>query len=185
ESRAANEEENKGGAPVSVPGNLLLDMTPEESLKNYGKEELVIPDDVVYSDEGRPYSKTYDYRDTPVLKKIGAIVEKEGFEILDPDMEYLDKNGDVQTGRELYTLNAYKEDGKETMLLNFYMVSEDYARGSFDEIEEKNGIWYGVLDDWGGETDWYIVRTYDPKTGVMMDASGEYLFDWEAMGLFD
>lgn len=26
---------------------------------------------------------------------------------------------------------------------------------------------------------------YDPKTGVMMDASGEYLFDWEAMGLFD
>ena len=191
ETEAADEEvttvaeEHKEGAPVSTPGNLLLDMTPEENLENYGKEEFVIPDDVVYSDEGRPYSKTYDYRDTPVLKKLGTIFEEEGYEILDPDMEYLDKEGNKQTGRELYTLNAYKEDSKGTMLLNVYMVSEEYARDSFDEFEEKDGIWYFDIDDWGGEEDWHILRLYDPATSVMIDASGNYVLDWESMGLFD
>lgn len=177
-------EEHKEGAPVSTPGNLLTDMTPEENLENYGKEELTIPDDVVYSDEGRPYSKTYDYRDTPILKKLGDIFEKDGYEIEDPDMEYLDKEGNVQTGRELYTLSAYKEDSKGTMLLNVYMVSEEYARDSYNEYEVKDGIWYAGSDDWGTEEDWHVIRLYDPKTSVMIDASGNYEFDWEALDLF-
>ena len=180
-----NMDGQKEGAPVSTPGNLLLNMTPEENLENYGKEKLEIPDDVVYSDEGRPYSKTYDYRDTPVLNKLGSIFEKEGFEILDPDMEYLDKEGNVQTGRELYTLNVEKEDDRGSMLINVYMVSEEYARDSFSEIKEKNGIWYYNFGDWGSNDGWCVIRLYDPKTGVMIDASGNYELDWEAMGLFD
>ncbi|MCR5268519.1 MAG: hypothetical protein K6E16_08385, partial [Lachnospiraceae bacterium] len=145
----------------------------------------VIPDDVVYSDEGRPYSKTYDYKDTPVLKKLGSIFEKNGFEILDPDMEYLDKEGNVQTGRELYTLNAEKEDDRGSMLVNVYMVSEEYAADSFSEIKKKNGIWYTEIGEGGSDDGWHIYRLYDPKTSVMIDASGEYEFDWESMGLFD
>ena len=148
--------------------------------------EYVIPDDVIYSDEGRPFSKTYDYRDTSILNKLGAIAEKEGFEIECPDIEYLDKKGNAQTGRELYAFNAYKEVGEETMLLNFYMVSEEYARRSYNEFKEKDGIWYtGDDDDWGCETQWHTCRVYDTKTGVMMDASGTYAFDWAAMGLFE
>ncbi len=139
----------------------------------------------MYSDEGRPYSKTYDYRDTPVLNKLGSIFEKEGFEILDPDMEYLDREGNVQTGRELYTLNVEKEDDRGSMLINVYMVSEEYARDSFSEIKEKNGIWYYDFGDWGSNDGWCVIRLYDPKTGVMIDASGNYELDWEAMGLFD
>lgn len=185
EETAVSTDEHREGAPVSTPGNLLLNMTTEENLENYGKEELVIPDDVVYSDEGRPYSKTYDYRDTPVLNKLGSIFEKEGFEILDPDTEYLDKEGNVQTGRELYTLNAYKEDDRGSMLLNAYLVSEKYARDSFSEIKEKNGIWYSVIDDWGGDEEWCVCRLYDPKTFIMLDASGNYEFDWESTGVFD
>ncbi|MBR6160198.1 MAG: M56 family metallopeptidase, partial [Lachnospiraceae bacterium] len=180
-----NMDGQKEGAPVSTPGNLLLNMTPEENLENYGKEKLEIPDDVVYSDEGRPYSKTYDYRDTPVLNKLGSIFEKEGFEILDPDTEYLDKEGNIQTGRELYTLNVEKEDDRGSMLINVYMVSEEYARDSFSEIKEKNGIWYYNFGDWGSNDGWCVIRLYDPKTGVMIDASGNYELDWEAMGLFD
>ena len=177
--------EEKVGAPVSVPGNILTDLTDEENLENYGKEEMAIPDDVVYSDEGRPYSKTYDYKDTPVLNRIGEILKKDGFDILDPDTEYLDKEGNVQTGRELYVINAYKEDAKGTMLLNVYMVSEGYARDSYNEIKEKDGIWYSVSDNWGTEDSWYVIRLYDPKTGVMIDASGNYEYDWESAGLFD
>ncbi|MBO4374334.1 MAG: hypothetical protein J5829_04425, partial [Lachnospiraceae bacterium] len=190
EVKAAEEEkmvkmqDNKEGAPVSTPGN-LPEMTPEENLENYGKEELALPDDVEYSDEGRPYSKTYDYRDTPVLNRMGTILEKDGFEILDPDTEYLDKEGNVKVGRELYVVNAYKEDSRGTMLINLYMVSEEYARDSFDDMKEKNGIWYGVMGDWGSNDGWCVCRTYDPKTGVMMDASGNYEFDWESEGLFE
>ncbi|MCR5671796.1 MAG: hypothetical protein K6G10_12385 [Butyrivibrio sp.] len=109
-----------------------------------------------------------------------------GFEIESPDMEFLDKEGNVQTGRELYTLCTYKEEGDVTMSLNFYMVSDEYARDSFSEIHEKNGIWYSTILGEGDPTDnWYMLRTYDPKTGLMMDASGTYLFDWEAAGLFE
>ena len=178
------EEKEKVGAPVSVPGNILLDMTPEENLKNYGKEEFVLPDDVEYSDEGRPYSKTYDFRETPVLNRLASILEKDGFEILDPDTEYLDREGNVQTGRELYCLNACKEDPKKTMYINIYMVSEEYAKDSYNEKEERDGLWIGKSVDYvDGET-WYNYRIYDTRTGVMMDAAGNYDWDWETLGLF-
>ncbi len=176
-------QDEKVGAPVSVPGNILLDMTPEENLENYGKEELPLPDDVEYSDEGRPYSKTYDYRETPVLNRLGTILEKDGFDIIDPDTEYLDKEGNIQTGRELYCLNAYKDDGKKNMLVNIYMVSEEYAKDSYDEKEERDGLWIGKSVDYMEET-WYSYRIYDTKTGVMMDAAGNYDWDWESLGLF-
>ena len=175
--------EEKVGAPVSVPGNILLDMTEEENLENYGKEEFVLPDDVEYSDEGRPYSKTYDFRETPVLNRLASILEKEGFEILDPDMEYLDKEGNVQTGRELYCFNAYKEDTKQNMLVNIYMVSEEYAEDSYDKKEVRDNLWIGKSVDYEEET-WYNYRIYDTKTGVMMDAAGNYDWDWESLGLF-
>ncbi|MCR5357294.1 MAG: M56 family metallopeptidase [Lachnospiraceae bacterium] len=181
-----NEKENdeeKVGAPVSVPGNILLDMTEEENLENYGKEELKLPDDVEYSDEGRPYSKTYDFRETPVLNRLASILEKEGFEILDPDMEYLDKEGNVRTGRELYCFNAYKEDTKQNMLVNIYMVSEEYAEDSYDKKEVRDNLWIGESIDYEEET-WYNYRIYDTKTGVMMDAAGNYDWDWESLGLF-
>ena len=71
------------------------------------------------------------------------------------------------------------------MLINVYMVSEEYARDSFSEIKEKNGIWYYDFGDWGSNDGWCVIRLYDPKTGVMIDASGNYELDWEAMGLFD
>ncbi len=160
-------------------------MTPEENLENYGKEELPLPDDVEYSDEGRPYSKTYDFRDTPVLNRLGTILEKDGFEIVDPDIEYLDKEGNIQTGRELYCLNVYKEDGNKNVLVNIYMVSEEYAEDSYDEKEVRDGLWIGKsVDQIEGET-WYIYRIYDPKTGVMMDVTGNYDWDWESLGLFN
>ena len=175
----------KRGEPVSVPGNILQDMPDDECLANYGKENFEIPADVVYSDEGRPYSKTYDYKTTPVLNKLGSIVEKAGFEILDPDLEFLDREGNVQVGRELYCFNAWKEDGDETMLLNFYMVSEEYALDSFNEIEESDGLWFRKESCVTEDGDWYSSRVYDTKTGVMMDAEGTYDFDWDAIGLFD
>ena len=183
EKTGTEEKEEKVGAPVSVPGNILLDMTPEENLENYGKEEFVFPDDVEYSDEGRPYSKTYDFRETPVLKRLASILEKEGFEILDPDMEYLDREGNVQTGRELYCFNAYKEDTKQNMLVNIYMVSEEYAEDSYDKKEVRDNLWIGESIDYEEET-WYNYRIYDTKTGVMMDAAGNYDWDWESLGLF-
>lgn len=179
------EEAPKRGEPVSVPGNILLDMPDDECLANYGKENFEIPADVVYSDEGRPYSKTYDYKTTPVLNKLGSIVEKAGFEILDPDLEFLDREGNVQVGRELYCFNAWKENGDETMLLNFYMVSKEYALDSFNEIEESDGLWFGKESCVMEDGNWYSSRVYDTKTGVMMDAEGTYDFDWDAIGLFD
>ena len=190
---AADQDEDKEGAPVSVPGNILLDMTEEESLENYGKENFEIPDDVVYSDSGRPYSKTYDYRNTPILKKLAGIFEKEGFEIMDPDTEFLDKEGNLCTGRELYTLNAFKEDERGVMCFNVYMVSEEYARDSFDEVYMNDGgIWssnpYGEAEDFNPddiESNWYVVRIYDPETSVMMDMSGNYVYDWMSLGMFD
>lgn len=190
---AVDQDEDKVGAPVSVPGNILLDMTEEESLENYGKENFEIPDDVVYSDSGRPYSKTYDYRNTPILKKLAGIFEKEGFEIMDPDTEFLDKEGNLCTGRELYTLNAFKEDERGVMCFNVYMVSEEYARDSFDEVYMNDGgIWssnpYGEAEDWNPddiENNWYVVRIYDPETSVMMDMSGNYEYDWMSLGMFD
>ena len=175
----------KRGEPVSVPGNILQDMPDDECLANYGKENFEIPADVVYSDEGRPYSKTYDYKTTPVLNKLGNIVEKAGFEILDPDLEFLDREGNVQVGRELYCFNAWKENGDETMLLNFYMVSKEYALDSFNEIEESDGLWFGKDSCVTEDGTWYSSRVYDTKTGVMMDAEGTYDFDWDAIGLFD
>lgn len=179
----AEAEDFVKGAPVSVPGNILTEMTEEENLANYGKEEFELPADVEYSDEGRPYSKTYDYRSTPVLNKIGAILERDGYEILDPDMEYLDKEGNIRIGRELYCLNAWKEEGEETMLMNIYMVSEEYARDSYNEIKVKDGIWYAEDED-HTEGDWYNYRLYDPATGVMIDATASFEWDWEAMELF-
>ena len=179
------EDAPKRGEPVSVPGNILLDMPDDECLANYGKENFEIPADVVYSDEGRPYSKTYDYKTTPVLNKLGSIVEKAGFEILDPDLEFLDREGNVQVGRELYCFNAWKENGDETMLLNFYMVSKEYALGSFNEIEESDGLWFRKESCVTEDGNWYSSRVYDTKTGVMMDAEGTYDFDWDAIGLFD
>ena len=70
------------------------------------------------------------------------------------------------------------------MLLNFYMVSEEYARDSFSDIEVRDGIWYSEIFD-GTVDGWYMSRIYDPQSSVMMDATGDYAFDWEAMGLFD
>ena len=147
----------------------------------------------VYSDEGRPYSKTYDYRNTPILKKLAGIFEKEGFEIMDPDTEFLDKEGNLCTGRELYTLNAFKEDERGVMCFNVYMVSEEYARDSFDEVYMNDGgIWssnpYGDAEDFNPddiENNWYVVRIYDPETSVMMDMSGNYVYDWMSLGMFD
>ena len=89
----------------------------------------------------------------------------------------------MQTGRELYTLSAYREDEGGMMLLNFYMVSEEYARDSFDEVTEKDG--YRIVDAGDEASGWYVTRVYDPRTSLMMDASGTYKFDWESIGLFD
>ena len=174
--------DDKKGAAVSVPGDNLPAMTPEENIESYGKEELIIPDDIKYSDEGRPYSKTYDYRSTPVLARLGGIVEKAGFKIEDPDTEYLDRDGNVQTGRELYCFNASKEDGEEFMLLTFSMVSEDYAEESFDDKEVRDGLW---IYEPSAAGNWQVLRVYDTRTGVMLDAGGTYRFDWESLGLFD
>ena len=174
-------EDDKEGAPVSVPGN-LPEMTPEENLENYGKEELAIPDDVEYSDEGRPFSKTYDYRSTPVLAGLGSAVEKAGFKIEDPDTEYLDRDGNVQIGRELYCFNATREDGQGFMQLSFRMVSEDYAEKSYNDKEVRDGLW---IYEPAAAGNWCVCRIYDTRTGVMMDASGTYRFDWESIGLFD
>ena len=173
--------DNKEGAPVSAPGN-LPEMTPEENIENYGKEEFAIPDDVVYSDEGRPFSKTYDYRSTPVLNRLGSIVEKAGFKIEDPDTEYLDSDGNVQTGRELYSFNATREDGEGFMQLSFHMVSEEYAQKSYNDKEVRDGLWIYAPAQAGN---WQVLRIYDTRTGVMLDASGTYRFDWESLGLFD
>ena len=174
-------EEDKEGTPVSVPGN-LPEMTSEENLENYGKEELAIPDDVEYSDEGRAFSKTYDYRSTPVLARLGSIVEKAGFKIEDPDTEYIDRDGNVQTGRELYSFNATREDGEGFMQLSFYVVSEEYAEKSYNEKEVRDGLWIYAPTTAGN---WCVCRIYDTRTGVMLDASGTYQFDWESLGLFD
>ena len=175
-------EEEHVGAPVSVPGNILLDMTEEECLENYGKEDLPLPADVEYSDEGRPYSKTYDYRDTPQLKALAEVLEKDGFTEFDPDVEYLDKQGNVKVGRELYVYNAEKVNGDKEMGLNAYMVSDEYARDSFDEKNEKDGIWWTNIG--GAEDGWYIIRIYDTVTGIMIDASGTYEWDWQSLDLF-
>ena len=169
------------GAPVSVPGNLPIEMTEEECLANYGKEDYVIPDDVVYSDEGRPFSKTYDYRTTPILKAMAEKVEKAGYVILDPEVEYLDQDGNVQTGRELYCFNAEREAGENFMTLSIRMVSEDYAKGSFNDKEVRDNFWVTEVESEG----WNVYRVYDTTTGIMMDASGNYIIDWEAMELFE
>ena len=181
EEKMVKTQEYKEGAPVSTPGN-LPEMTPEENLENYGKEEFAIPDDVEYSDEGRPFSKTYDYRSTPVLARLGSIVEKAGFKIEDPDTEYLDKDGNVQTGRELYCFNATREDGEGFMQLSFYMVSEEYAEKSYNDKEVRDGLWIYEPATAGN---WCVCRIYDTRTGVMLDATGTYRFDWESIGLFD
>lgn len=175
-------EEERVGAPVSVPGNILLDMTEEECLENYGKENLPLPADVEYSDEGRPYSKTYDYRDTPQLKALAEVLEKDGFTEVDPDVEYLDKQGNIKVGRELYVYNADKMEGDKEMSLNAYMVSDEYARDSFNEKNEKDGIWWTNIG--GAEDGWYIIRIYDTVTGIMIDASGTYEWDWQSLDLF-
>ena len=70
------------------------------------------------------------------------------------------------------------------MLLNFYMVSEEYAREDFGEIDENGGLCSAVIFD-GEDDGWYMYRVYDPQSHIMMDATGDYAFDWEAMGLFD
>ncbi len=182
EIAGAEAAEEHVGAPVSVPGNILLDMTEEECLENYGKEDLPLPADVEYSDEGRPYSKTYDYRDTPQLKTLGETLEKEGYTECDPDVEYLDKQGNIKVGRELYVYNAEKMDADKEMSINAYMVSEEYARDSFGEKNEKDGIWWTNIG--GAEDGWYIIRIYDTVTGIMIDASGTYEWDWQSLDLF-
>ena len=173
------EETEKVGAPVSEPGNNLPEMSEEESLEAYGKDSLAVPDDVQYSDEGRPYSKTYDYKSTPILNKLGSIVEKAGFTIEDSDVEYLDQDGNVQTGRELYSFIATKDDAEGFMQLSFYMVSEDYANESYNEKEVRDGLW---IYEPAMAGNWYVSRIYDTNTGVMLDASGSYKFDWESIG---
>jgi beta-lactamase regulating signal transducer with metallopeptidase domain len=185
EQTTADPDEEKVGAPVGVPGNINLELSDEECLEVYGKEELPLPDDVVYSDEGRPYSKTYDFRSTPILKKLGDICEKSGYEVDNCEGEYLDRENNVQTGRELYCFWAYKEKGDDNMLLNFYMVSEDYAKEDFTEKQMQSDLWITSIGDASDGNNWFITRLYDPKTGVMMDASGTYPFDWENSGLFD
>ena len=180
----AVEGEVKIGAPVSTPGN-LPPMTTEENLANYGKEIFEIPDDVVYSDEGRPYSNSYDYKDIPEFRVIGAILEKEGFEVSNCEGEFLDQDGNVQYGRELYCFYAYKEENSgESMNLHFYMVSDEYASDDFGEIDENHGLYSSEIFD-GTVDGWYMYRVYDPQSHIMMDATGDYAFDWEAMGLFD
>ena len=177
----SGDDNSNEGVPVSVPGN-LPEMTPEENLENYGKEEFAIPDDVTYSDEGRPFSKTYDYRSTPVLARLGSVVEKAGFKIEDPDTEYLDRDGSIQTGRELYSFNASREDGEGFMQLSFRMVSEEYAKESYNDKEVRDGLW---IYEPAAAGNWYVSRVYDTRTGVMLDAGGTYKFDWESLGLFD
>lgn len=174
-------ETEKVGEAVSVPGNIPVDMTDEECLENYGKEELEIPDDVVYSDEGRPYSKTYDYKTSPTLSRLAGIVENAGYVVLDPDVEYLDQDGNTQVGRELYCFNAEREDGSNYMMLSLYMVSEDYAADVFDNKEVRGDLWVVEAESEG----WNVYRVYDTKTGIMMDASGNYKCDWEALELFE
>ena len=171
----------KVGEAVSVPGNLSVDMTDEECLENYGKEDYVIPDDVVYSDEGRPFSKTYDYKTSPTLNRLAGIVENAGYTVLDPDVEYLDQDGNIQVGRELYCFNAEREDGSNYMMLSLYMVSEDYAADIFNDKEVRGDLWVVEAESEG----WNVYRVYDTKTGVMMDASGNYKFDWESLDLFE
>ena len=180
----AVEGEVKIGAPVSTPGN-LPPMTTEENLANYGKEIFEIPDDVVYSDEGRPFSNSYDYKDIPEFRVLATILEKEGFEVSNCEGEFLDQDGNVQYGRELYCFYAYKEENSgESMNLHFYMVSDEYASDDFGEIDENHGLYSSEIFD-GTVDGWYMYRVYDPQSHIMMDATGDYAFDWEAMGLFD
>ena len=70
------------------------------------------------------------------------------------------------------------------MLLNFYMVSEEYARDSFSDIEVRDGIWYSEIFD-GTVDGWYMSRIYDPQSSIMIDVTGDYDFSREAIDLFD
>ena len=68
------------------------------------------------------------------------------------------------------------------MQLSFYMVSEEYAQQSFNDKEVRDGLWIYAPATAGS---WQVLRIYDTRTGIMLDASGTYRFDWEALGLFD
>ena len=171
------------GMAASTPGNLAYEKAPKANLIDYGKESFVIPDDVDYSDEGRPYSATYDYRDTPILKDMADTLESNGFVISDPEVEYLDREGNTKTGRELYAFNAIKSDSNHILSVSIYMVSESYADDMLDQMQERDGLWIYENPD-GKEQGWYVYRIYDPSTGMMMDASGNIPFDWESLGLF-
>ncbi|MCR5250766.1 MAG: hypothetical protein K6E50_09195 [Lachnospiraceae bacterium] len=177
---AEDDEEEPVGHPVGDPNVTSLDLTEEECIETYGLQGKEIPDDVIYSDEGRPFSKTWDYRQDPVLSKMAARLEKEGWTLLSPDEEYLDQDGNVQTGRELYRFAA--EIG-EYNLVNVLRVSEEYANESFDSPEIRDGIWYASIGS--VEDGWIMERMYDPESGVMIYFDGDEAVDWEALGLFD
>ncbi len=172
-------EEEHVGKPVGDP-NLTLDLTEEEALVNYGFNGMEIPDDVEYSDEGRPYSKSYDYRTNPTLKKLAEVFEKNGYTVKSYDVDYLDKEGNIKTGKELYHFTA--EIG-EYDVVNVNLCSKEYGDGSFNEYTEEDGVKYTEITD--GSDGWHIFRIYDSKAGFIMDAEGEGVFDWKSMGLIE
>ncbi len=171
-------EEEHVGYPVGDPNVTDLNLTVEESLLNYGYNGMEIPDDVEYSDEGRPYSMSYDYRTDPTLRKLAEVFEKNGYVVEAPVFEYLDKQGNIKTGKELYHFCAIKG---EYDVVNVNLCSEEYGEESFNEYEEVDGIRYVELEG----DDWNMYRIWDMKTGVIMDAEGDGRFDWRSMGLFD
>ena len=171
-------EQEHVGYPVGDPNVTDLNLTVEESLLNYGYNGMEIPDDVEYSDEGRPYSMSYDYRTNPTLRKLAEQFEKNGYVVEAPVFEYLDKEGNVKTGKELYHFAASKG---EVDAVNVNLCSKEYGEESFNEYEEVDGLRY--VENEGD--DWNMYRIWDMKTGVIIDAAGDEKFDWRSMGLFE
>ena len=177
-SEEEDSEEEHVGRPVGDPNVTELNLTTEECLLNYGFNGMVIPDDVEYSDEGRPYSKSYDFRTDPTLNTLAEIFEDNGYEVINFDVEYLDKEGNIKTGKELYHFSACKG---EYDVVNVSLCSKEYGEECFNDHMEEDGIWYVEEEDSG----WKTACIYDSKAGVVMYADGYEYFDWRSMGLFE
>ena len=169
EAEPEAEEETVPEEATSEGRGLPLADTPstDEELINHGYENYTFPEDTVFSDEGVPFSNSYDYRQYADLAEAVEPYVREGYKVFNEPTEFLDEDGNIQTGKELYTV--YFGDFVEGV--KYYSGSAafkslNYCKEYFDD-EDFNGTTYEreiILDD-----GFRIYRSYNPETNVMIE----------------
>jgi len=157
------EEASEGGLDIPLAETASTD----EHMINFGYEVFTIPEDAVPSDEFMLFSKSFNYKDYTVLANAVKEYEDKGFTVTEEPAEFIDQDGNIQTGKEIYTV--YLNDIVENEKIysgSIAFRSLDFGKQYFDE-SDFDGEKY--VQEINMDDGFRVYRCYDPTTYLMYD----------------